>query len=75
MITVLYFGIAQDICGKTEEKLSASGTEELKRIITDKYPELRNISFRIALNSSLRNGNEKLSAGDKVAILPPFAGG
>lgn len=64
-----------EIAGKAEEELEASDTEGLKSLINDHYPEIGTLPFRLALNGSLLKEEAALKSGDKVAVLPPFAGG
>lgn len=75
MVKVLYFGTARQITGKAEEELMAHDTAGLKHLIIVSYPELRKVPFRLALNGSLLNEETMLENGDKIAVLPPFAGG
>jgi molybdopterin converting factor small subunit len=75
MVKVLYFGIAREITGKAEEELEAHDTGGLRHLINVSHPELRTVPFRLALNGSLLKEETMLETGDKIAVLPPFAGG
>ncbi len=75
LIRVLYFGAAQEIAGKADEELTAGDTASLRREILDRYPAMRNISFRMALNRTLLREDSDLKENDLIAILPPFQGG
>jgi sulfur-carrier protein len=74
-VRVLYFGAAQEIAGKADEELIAGDTASLRREILDRYPAMRNISFRMALNRTLLREESELGDNDLIAILPPFQGG
>jgi molybdopterin synthase sulfur carrier subunit len=74
-VRVLYFGAAQEIAGKADEELTAADTASLRRVILDRYPAMRNISFRMALNRTLLKDESDLNDNDLIAILPPFQGG
>ena len=74
-IEVLYFGAARDISGVASEVLDAEDTASLMKIITDKYPGISRVPLRLALNSVLLKEERSLKSGDRVALLPPFAGG
>lgn len=74
-VRVLYFGAAQEIAGKADEELTAGDTASLRREILDRYPAMRNISFRLALNRTLLREESDLRDNDLIAILPPFQGG
>jgi len=74
-VRVLYFGAAQEIAGKADEELAAADTASLRMAILDRYPAMRNISFRMALNRTLLREDSDLKENDLIAILPPFQGG
>lgn len=75
VVKVLYFGAAQELTGKSSEELIAGDTASLRRVIIEKYPSMRNLSFRIALNRNLLREESLLRENDEIAILPPFQGG
>ncbi len=75
MVKVLYFGIAQEIAGTVEEEFAAEGTAGLRKMIAEKYPRMNSVSFRLALNGRLLTAETSLKENDKIAVLPPFAGG
>lgn len=75
MIKVLYFGIAQEIAGTAEEDFAAEGTAGLRKLIAEKYPRMNTVSYRLALNGRLLTAESPLKEKDKIAVLPPFAGG
>jgi molybdopterin converting factor small subunit len=74
-VRVLYFGAAQEIAGKADEELAAVDTASLRTEILGRYPAMRNISFRMALNRTLLREDSDLKENDLIAILPPFQGG
>lgn len=74
-VRVLYFGAAQEIAGKVDEELMAADTASLRREIWGRYPAMRNISFRMALNRTILREESDLNDNDIIAILPPFQGG
>lgn len=75
MIKVLYFGITQEIAGSAEEEFRADSTDALRRLISEKYPRMNRVVFRLALNGRLLTAETALKENDIVALLPPFAGG
>ncbi len=75
MVSVLYFGTAQEIAGKAAEEFSAGDTATLRRQILERYPAMKALSFRMALNRSLLREEALLGENDIIAILPPFQGG
>jgi molybdopterin converting factor small subunit len=75
-ITVKAFGMIAEKIGSGEIILSGiSSIEELKKSLFDKFPELKNMKFSIAINKQLAFGNAQISAGSEIALLPPFSGG
>jgi len=74
-VKVLYFGAAMEISGMPEEMIEAGSTDALRRGILDRYPAMRDITFRMALNRVLLIEDSMLKENDIVAILPPFEGG
>jgi len=75
-IRVLFFGRLKDYIGKKTLFLdSIEDTESLRNTLADRFPRLRREIFSIAVNQEIVHGNEKLSDGDEIALLPPVAGG
>ncbi len=82
-IIIKYFGIAQEITKKEEEKISFDGTlNHLLNYLYQHYPRLNNSKIQIVHNMKVLPKNPfnsktdiHLSDGDEIALLPPFAGG
>lgn len=75
-VKVLLFGVLAEKAGTSSLELeNIEDMDKLKEHVLDKYPDFRHLSFQASLNRNLSKGNEKLSDGDEVALLPPFAGG
>ncbi|WP_020537247.1 MoaD/ThiS family protein [Lewinella cohaerens] len=78
-IKVLAFGIARDILGGPELKIS--GPENLTvgrllELLKERYPAFVDLtSLAIAVNAEYANENQPISAGDEIVIIPPVAGG
>ncbi len=78
---VLLFGIAKDIVGKSqlqflETDIIPSSVSELKKMISDTYPEFRNLSsLAVAVNSEYASDDVPLNRNDEIAIIPPVSGG
>lgn len=75
VVNVTYFGAAAEIAGKPTEEYLADDTLSLRKQVEDRYPMMKQISFRLALNKTLLNNDTILKDNDIVAILPPFSGG
>lgn len=75
-ITVLLFGVLAEKAGAQRLELeNIEDLESLKDYFNGKYPEFKELSFQVSVNQELVCGNIKLSDGDELALLPPFAGG
>ena len=72
----MIFGQLTDILGGTTIELpSVKDSNELERILIERYPVLANTKYRIAINKQLISGNVNISAETVIALLPPFSGG
>ena len=77
-ITVKYFGIIAEKTKINDEVFEAPTDTDIDScliILKEKYPELNNLSFKVALNQAIKNKNVPLQANDELALLPPFSGG
>jgi len=75
-VQVMIFGQLTDILGGTTIELpSVKDSNELERILIERYPLLANTKYRIAINKQLVSGNVNISAETVIALLPPFSGG
>jgi molybdopterin synthase sulfur carrier subunit len=75
-MNVFLFGVLADIV-KTQriDIAGVSTTEELIELMEEKYPEIKNYNYQIAVNQKQIEGNCVISENDEIALLPPFAGG
>ncbi len=74
-VKVLYFGAALEMTGRAEEEIGAGDTASLRRDILDRYPAMKELTFRMAVNRVLLKEESLLKENDIIAILPPFEGG
>lgn len=84
IITIRYYGMAQDIAGAHVEKTEWIGSlKDLLDNLYKKHPTLNNNKIRISYNLRILNQDQLISEGSKIIIndgdeivfLPPFAGG
>lgn len=76
MITILFFGQLVDITGTSSIKLTdISDTDDLKNRLQQQFPDLKKMTFSIAVNKQIIQKNTTLKSEDEVALLPPFSGG
>ena len=77
-INLRYFGMVSEITEIGEETLDVDDSIEvnnLKTILITKYNLLDTISYKIAVNQSIKDDTTILNENDEVVLLPPFAGG
>lgn len=78
---VLLFGIAKDIVGDSQIQFSEtdavpSSVLELKKMISETYPEFSKLSsLAVAVNSEYAEDDVSLGRNDEIAIIPPVSGG
>lgn len=57
-------------------ELSFQGdTVQLAAWLHNSYPQLKGLSYVLAVNRKIIHDNTHLMQGDEVAVLPPFSGG
>lgn len=76
-IEVKYFGMIEELVGKPSEIIEKqrflNTASSNKDVLVELYPQLKEISFQIAVDRSL-NAEVKENTIE-IALLPPFAGG
>ncbi len=79
-VTVKFFAATRDAVGKPRmiKKIPKGATAyELLTILKEQYPQLDKAADQIivAVNKENSKGDEPLSDGDEVSLLPPVSGG
>jgi molybdopterin converting factor subunit 1 len=79
-IMMVYFAQAREAAGKSRERLELSGNPKVAEAFSmalSLHPGLRTIEkvLKIAVNEEITSKNVSLQDGDRVALLPPVAGG
>ncbi len=79
-VRVVYFGIAKDIAGRREEEFALDAPASVEDLLSEtekKHAGLRRLRglARVAVNEELTGDRLQLLGGERVAILPPVAGG
>jgi len=77
---MVYFAQAREAAGKSSERLDLSGTPKVAEALSKAlslHPALRTLEkvVKIAVNEEITSKNVLLRDGDRVALLPPVAGG
>jgi molybdenum cofactor guanylyltransferase len=77
-LRIQYFAILREQAGRSEETFESTAPdaralyEELRAL---RHLQLRPEQLRVAINDSFGEWSQPLAAGDRVAFLPPVAGG
>ena len=74
-INILVFGQLCDTIGENLVLNDIVDTNSLTKFLNEKYPELANSKFVVAVNKKLVTENILLTGNSTVALLPPFSGG
>lgn len=74
-LTIKSFGQLAEITGAAELQLQATDLVSLREALINRFPELKERKFAIAVNKQLITENKSFKENDVVALLPPFSGG
>ncbi len=73
-IKIISFGRLKEILGPDFEA-EAENTDELLSQLTEKFPLLKDLKLRIAVNQKIISENTELQNNDVAALMPPYSGG
>lgn len=75
-LSVRFFGQLTDLTGCVKADVpAATDTEELKRVLDERYPLLRKATYVVTVDRKIVRENTALAGHTEVALLPPFSGG
>jgi len=72
------YGMLAEAAATTQLEINdfrGESIRDLRKVVEEKYPQLKNMTYKIAVNKKIAKENETLNKTDEVAFLPPFAGG
>lgn len=72
---ITFYGQLADITGCTSESCTAENVDQMLSSLYDKYPGLASTRFITAIGTRIASSDERINNGDRIALLPPFAGG
>lgn len=73
---ILVFGQLREVVGHSIVPVEqALDSDQMLKQLMERYPMLKNYSFRIAVDGKMINGNVPLVPGMSIALFPPFSGG
>ncbi len=73
-----YFGMIAENVQMSSEVISIdsdNGIIDLRDFFESRYPVLKDLSYKIAVNNEFRNSIKAGTEVNEIALLPPFAGG
>lgn len=73
-IKIISFGRLKEILGPDFEA-EAENTDELLSHLNEKFPQLKDLKLRIAVNQKIISENTELQNNDVAALMPPYSGG
>lgn len=74
IVKIISFGRLKEILGPDFEA-EAENTGEFLSQLTEKFPQLKELKLRIAVNQKIISENTALQNNDVVALMPPYSGG
>ena len=72
---VLLFGMIAEKAGVPTLELAAASTGALKRDLEQRIAGLDRLSYALAVDRRIVQGDVPLNGSEEIALLPPFAGG
>jgi molybdopterin converting factor small subunit len=70
------FGMLAEKIGADSLEIENPGSSEaLRRQLLQQFPALQSLTFRMAVDRKLIQAETHISAGQEIALLPPFSGG
>ncbi|WBV53694.1 MoaD/ThiS family protein [Chryseobacterium gambrini] len=73
-VKIISFGRLKEILGPDFEA-EAENTDQLLNQLNEKFPKLKDLKLRIAVNQKIISENTELHNNDVAALMPPYSGG
>jgi molybdopterin synthase sulfur carrier subunit len=74
-ISVLPFGQIAEITGAEPFQLIATDTDEIQRVLAERFPDLHRKHYALAVDKVIVKTNTQVNSNSIIALLPPFSGG
>ncbi len=75
-IEIISFGqITEFINNQKVEVDGISDTDAFKQYLEDRFPTLKDMKYKLALNKNIVQQNTEITNQATIAIMPPFSGG
>jgi sulfur-carrier protein len=72
---VLLFGLIAEKAGATRIAVEAANVVELRAKLGERIEGFEQMSYAIAVDRRLVQGDMSFTGAEEIAVLPPFAGG
>lgn len=73
-VKIISFGRLKEILGPDFEA-EAENIDDLINKLNEKFPQLKDLKLRIAVNQKIISENTELHNNDVAALMPPYSGG
>lgn len=75
-IQIVAFGMIAEVLTSQERSWKwAPDTDALRADLIASFPQLTDLPFVIAVDMEVGHGNQPVSPGATIALLPPYSGG
>lgn len=74
-MNIMLFGLIAEKAGTDRLSISAPDTAALRQALEGHIEGLSSLSYALAVDRKVVNGNVELNGSEEIALLPPFAGG
>jgi sulfur-carrier protein len=74
-VKIQLYGQLKQIAGSSEILLDVKDTDELKRLMGRRFPNLHDIHYLIAVDRIIVQNNTAINEEKELALLPPYSGG
>ena len=77
-VEVKFFARCREIVGAKRRELELEEgvtLKELKELLMQEYPDLKNLKLLVSLNHAYANPKATLNDKDEIAVFPPVSGG
>ena len=74
-VKIQLFGQLKQMAGVSELTLDVKDTDGLMKEIASSYPQIRDLTYLIAVDRNIVQVNTPIKAIQELALLPPYSGG
>jgi molybdopterin synthase sulfur carrier subunit len=77
-VEVKFFARCREIAGAKQKELELEEgmkLKDLKELLMQEYPDLKNLKLLVSLNHAYANPEATLNDKDEIAVFPPVSGG